>query len=191
MKNKKFFPTIKTHLIRKPQTVLKDTFILSLMERYPRVYICDDMGYVFGGNNSALGYYPTKERILFSSIFPDITHELAHHVEMVNKDRLLKKDWGFKTSYSMAGFLAYISRETRVRAIQRHFDGKTHYLFDEARNGVEIVSNALPLGRFKSKNDLTDYIIDLDDRVFRSWNKDRIEYTWREKMDFLSDWMES
>lgn len=148
-------------------------------------------------------YYPTKTYLHTTWDLPSIEHEIAHMVE-VSESRILIPDWGFrfytdiypantKGKTTTAALVAAMSRETRVRAIQRLIDGGNAEQSSLAQNfmWLDALQARLPFGRFKNRKDIIDWIEDMHLKTYVNWNIDRIEVEWNRKVDILLDWMET
>lgn len=146
-------------------------------------------------NEKDIGYSPTKECIYIGTHVPMIEHEIAHMVEMNDFKRCVMDDWGLKTfikpeSLSSKEVFVGLTRETRVRAIQCHLT-KIGQSIKDHKQWIYMVSNHLPFGKFKTVQNVLEWVEEMHTRTFKDWNIDRIEYEWNRRTDYIMDWMES
>lgn len=175
-------------------------FGLSLFEMDSRIWVYG----IFGGadKNEDMGYIPSKDRLLFPCGLPTATHEIAHMVEMKNLNRCLLPDWGmippsksgdYSKWQSKAGFFAALSREIRVRAIERHMVGPRDTIVNILNNSTwkDMSGERLPFGRFDSMKTLSAWIDNLHQRTYNAWSLDRIRHEWTVRLDHIRHWMET
>jgi hypothetical protein len=148
------------------------------------------------------GYIPTKNAIYIPYRFPLLNHELAHIIEMRDFVRLTKIDWGMRVfgrirrtdmlyRASDKGFFAGMSREIRVKAIERRLSGlgePTQILSD---GWLYDADNRLPFGRFDTFVHLSDWMNNLYQKTFCAWSGERVVAEWTRRLDFLRNWMET
>lgn len=142
--------------------------------------------------NDVVFYKPGKNAIMFPYCLPSVAHEVAHVVEMNNFSRLVQDDFGMKLFFckpSPQMVFAAASRETRVRAIERHM-GETSYLL---HNNLwkSYCKESCPFGRFKTYSDVEDWYLDLDEKTYKAWSLDRIRHEWEIRLNYIRDWMET
>jgi hypothetical protein len=136
--------------------------------------------------------------------FPPIEHELAHMVEMKNKERWTLPDLGMATftdldKVSPAGFFAGFAREIRVRAIQTHMmpeelNNKGGSIYNILNNQItwgDYAERNSPFGRFKSYTDVETWALDMRERTYKAWSLDRIEHEWRIRLTHIRNHMET
>lgn len=144
-------------------------------------------------------YFPRKDKIFFPIKFPIEAHEIAHMIEMPSLNRLLVKDWGLTyDAFSLLNkkFLVAFIRETRVRAIQTVIDDgssncdilKNIEWRDEIKYRLDLNPS---LGKFTSFDQVKQWADSLKDKTIAHWNKDRIEFEWTKRVEFISNWMET
>jgi hypothetical protein len=150
----------------------------------------------YGGD---LGYIPEKERLLIPTDLPLLQHEIAHIVEMTNFDRLLLNDLGMPLNGVMKKFqtnskytFAALSRETRVEAIQSIIMDEPDFRFQKyITNPVWDPKKHLPFGRFKTVEDIGEWVQDIHEKTRKAWTKERVRYEWIERLNFIRNWMET
>lgn len=149
-------------------------------------------------------FYVTKEYIHIPCDLPAVEHEIAHAVEMKNKDRWLLPDWGlsfgnkWENKLTPGKMFAAMAREIRVRAIQLRM------MPEEFNNSHSTALNILnnpawndwakmmtPFGRFKSYGDVRDWSNDLRDRTYNAWSIDRIAHEWKIRLIHMQEYMET
>lgn len=119
-----------------------------------------------------------------SSIF----HQLSHIVEMQDNSRLLKNNFGFNMflfrpeKLSNNGILKAVAREARVFGIQKHFIKLVNVNFS-----LGIDDLRLPLGKFKSNKDLTDWARYIQDSTYNNYSQDRIIFELKEKLNYIQN----
>lgn len=150
-------------------------------------------------------FFVTKQHIYVPHGIPSIEHEIAHAVEMRNKDRWLLPDWGlaFGTKWNdnitPRIMFASMAREIRVRAIQLHmFPDK---LNDAQSTAVNILNNEyawghwarmmVPFGRFRCYQDVWDWAADLREKTYKAWSLERIAHEWKIRLTHMQEWMET
>lgn len=173
-----------------PNSVIKDKFVLELLNYSGRVRLTKS--FVF---EEDIFYVPTKEVIFMPCTFPTIEHEICHMIEMKDYDRCLKVDWGLalpqKSVYSEKPnrIISAAVREIRVRAINSIFSKCTKISSNIV--WADAVKEMLPYGKFKTIQDFFDWEEDLHNKTVQAWNKDRIEAEWKNKLDYIHNWMET
>ena len=144
------------------------------------------------------GYIPTKTGIYMPCALPSIEHEIAHFVEMEDKSRWTKTDWGlgvnpdFLDTATIPHVIAAAARETRVRAIQYQISNEQNpYLFNNIYWREAMEHRVVGTGRFKSHKDISDWLWSMSIRTQSDWDLDRIESAWKERVSHLQNWMET
>lgn len=144
------------------------------------------------------GYMVNKERIYFHPLFPNPSHEVAHMVEMNNLERCIQNDWGLpqrtlaygpKNNYR--SYLAALSREIRVRAIQHHLNNPINIINSTRTNITDYIELFGNLGKFKSFSEVQDWANYLQEQTYCAWSVERIVHEWRCKFDYIFNWMET
>lgn len=137
------------------------------------------------------GYFIEDKHLYFTYLYPTICHEIAHMVEM-NYDRLLLQDWGIKMGITRkaSSFFAMLSRETRVRAIQCHIDPHT-LLFQQNPCVTGEINNFLPFRKFKNKNEVIDWMTNIEDQTFDKWSEERVVHEWTIKLEYVLNKIDS
>lgn len=153
-------------------------------------------------------YYPTKQYIFMpfttdNDFVASAAHEIAHMVEMQNYKRCLLPDWGMHAGpkkNTPSEYFAMLARETRVRAIEmiiapfsceKEKQSSTRYdIFNNPYFGSEL-KKMIPFGRFKNAQEVKDWTYALRDRTLRDWSRERIFEEWKNKLDYIRDWMET
>jgi len=157
------------------------------------------------GYNDSLNYplyNPTKEKIIivWFEIFQFVEHEIAHIVEFSDLSRILLPNFGFKSVHktnNSAVFFRSMAKEIKVRAIQMHLlkkDRVRHPIWESILNHKQWVDNAqrlIPFGRFKNYQDMEAWENHLRTKTYNAWGLDRIENEWRNRLNYLRDWMET
>lgn len=198
MRIKRPYEKLKSNNKFEPTTSPKDLksnyyFEYYLLDKLPGKY------YTMGiYDHQHIFYLPTKKYIHWSIDLPAAHHEIAHFVELSNINRLLLPDFDFSlgiSSNNPKNAMAVYTRELRVRAIQRHMrvDYKEYKDIQHIQNEFifKEMKDSLPFGRFKNEKELIDWSINLHDRTFNAWNKDRIEFEFNRRADFIRNWMET
>lgn len=154
------------------KTLKLNKFEQSLVEMDDRINVYDGL---FGDHGikglDDYGYIPRKNEIFITGVFPTLSHEIAHIVEINDKNRLLKDDFGmsvlfaeklFKSNakYSFAAF----ARETRVEAIQSVIDNSEKNTFERLTsnpiwNGA--VKSNVPFGKFNNFKQVEEWVSDI------------------------------
>jgi hypothetical protein len=154
-------------------------------------------------HKQAIFYAVSKDHIHIPYSFPDEAHEVAHMVEMRDPSRWTLPDWGLKLDGNLESIdrqvFAWMAREVRVRAIQLHMMGAdkpkiSHpTLYNILNNGCwkDSAQRNLSYGRFKTMKDVEDWVLDLREKTFNDWSKDRIITEWVKRLDYIRDEMES
>ncbi len=140
------------------------------------------------------GFIPRKDMICIATGLPAASHEIAHMVEMTNPKRWTIQDWGMKLhvdSFSARGFFAALSRETRVRAIQRHMDPTIPVGAPLNNPFCWVRRDVLPFGRFKTYEDVIAWVKDLHEKTYAAWSLDRIRHEWEIRINYIRHWMET
>ena len=120
-----------------------------------------------------------------SSIF----HQLSHIVEMQDNSRLLKNNFGFNMFFfrperlSNNGILKAVAREARVFVIQKHFAKLVNVKFSL---GLAELGR-LPLGKFKSNEDLVDWAKYIQDSTFKKYSQEKIIFELTEKLNYIQN----
>lgn len=149
-------------------------------------------------------YHPTKNMIRIANIFLDdaIPHEIAHMVQIKSFDRCLKDEWGMldgdsfrkKAKLSPKYFFKSFVNEIKVNAITKKLFEADKYLsrkIDLNYRWRVAASKFLPFGRFENKKQVEDWSNDLEQKTYRDYSFERIEYEWDTKVEFLCNWMET
>lgn len=167
------------------------TFEMNLLSMDSRIRLFTMFGEIDESDDSG-GFIITSDFICIASGLPLMSHEISHMVE-INENRLLLPDFGMKmfnmkTVKPCPLFSAFI-RETRVIAIERHI---SHSDKNRLNNPVwiDMAEKRLPFGRFKTKKDIEEYTIALDEKTYKSWSKDRIEAIWIKNLAIIQNSME-
>ncbi len=144
------------------------------------------------------GYIPTKTGIYMPCALPSIEHEIAHFVEMEDKNRWTKTDWGlgvspnFPETATVPHLIVAAARETRVRAIQYQINNNYNpYLFNNSYWQDNMERRVVGTGRFKSPKDISNWLWGMSIRAQGDWDLDRIESAWKERIAHLQNWMET
>lgn len=141
------------------------------------------------------GFIIRKDMICIPTGLPSADHEIAHMVEMTNRSRWTLHDWGINIHEpkTQKGLFAAISRETRVRAIQRHMTPNIPRF--APLNNVHCwepwVKENIPFGKFKTYQDVENWVVDMHDKTYAAWSLDRIRYEWEVRINHIRDWMET
>lgn len=115
---------------------------------------------------------------------PMIHHEIAHCVELKDKKRWMKNNWGFNFGFKK---FAATAREARVQAIHLLMRGSIandphRWIKGQAANyKVNLFS------KFKSKQEVEDYLIAQQNKIRQEWNLDRIELEWKIRMEYIHE----
>ena len=154
-------------------------------------------------------FIPTKEIVYWPYLNPRLSHQIAHMLEMTDETRQIKVDWGLRNCSkfkSPEGLIIATAREVRVRAIENHICAKKSMVFDEKenrwikanlfrltenKNWMTLLEDILPYGRFKTMQDVKDWINTISETTYKEWNINRIDETWKKRVDVLRNWMES
>lgn len=143
-------------------------------------------------------YFIENEHIYIPCVLPAAEHEIAHMVEMKNPKRWTLPDWGmeFHTKFTDdAGkrlFFAALTRETRVRAIQRHLT-KSEWspITEHIAWGGASIETRLPFGRFSTFKDVEMWSMDVHAKTYNAWSVDRIEHEWKIRLAHIQNFMET
>lgn len=163
-------------------------------------------------------YYVANDKIFISYnlLAIRLEHQIAHMVEMQDLQRCLLPNWGFKRLDGGAPFECRIedsklifskkervkliaskehlyralARETRVRSIEKLMGNVSHPILD---NPIwnEMVKYNFPFGKFESLNDVKYWLDSITESTSKIWNLDRIEFEWKIRIDFISNFLES
>lgn len=158
---------------------------------------------MFGGVESNKGFIIRDQVIHFNHVLPSLSHEIGHMVEMRDLTRCVKDDWGMmlpsKANKNPKSFLAAMSREIRVRAIELHILGKSSN--HNTKNNIltnpfwdRTAQNFLKknkLGKFNTYQELQDWVFYLRDKTYAAWSQDRIKHEWEVRFNYISNWMET
>ncbi len=118
-----------------------------------------------------------------------IFHQLSHIVEMQDNSRLLKNNFGFNMFFfrperlSNNGILKAVAREARVFGIQKHFEKLVNGNFSLGLSKLE----RLPIGKFKSNEDLVEWVKYIQDSTFKKYSQDRIISELKEKLNYIQN----
>jgi hypothetical protein len=175
-------------------------FTHHLLEMSPRIRLhsfvddLDDKKFFFIG----------KEYIHIPHVFPPVEHEIAHLVEMKNKERWTLPDLGMATFTDLdrvkpAPFFAGLAREIRARAIQlrmmpEEMDKRGGTIYNILNNQLtwgDYSEKYSPFGRFKSYKDVEIWAEDMRERTYKAWTLDRIESEWKVRLDHMQNFMET
>lgn len=169
-------------------------FVQHLLTMDPRVRLYEMVDDVADGK----AYILTKTQICLPYQLPTIQHEIAHFVEMEDKSRWTKTDWGlgvrpnFLDTTTVPHLIAAAARESRVRAIQYKMNVESDpYLFANQFWQEAMERRAIGTGRFKSSKDITNWVWGMSIRAQSDWDLDRIESAWKERITHLQNWMET
>lgn len=177
-------------------------FVISLLDSEPRIRL---HGHLEGLDDGKF-FFVTKNHIHIPFGFPLIEHEIAHALEMTNKNRWLLPDWGlgfgnkWDNGMTASKLFSSMSREIRVRAIQlRMMPAKE--LSNKDSTLVNILNNDFawgywartftPYGRFKNAKDVRAWADDLRERTYNAWSLDRIRHEWNVRLVHMQNWMET
>jgi hypothetical protein len=166
----------------------------------PRIKVFAQIGGITGGDKKC--YIPSKDKLCMTYGFPILNHELSHVVEMRDLSRLTQIDFGMnifgRARHTHAfyrptdnGFFAGMAREIRVRSIERHINPDCSANMLTNRGWATHSARILPFGRFKTIQDLETWVLDVAEKTYKAWNKDRIVFEWTRRLDYLRDWMET
>jgi hypothetical protein len=167
------------------------SFERSLFEMDSRIRLFE----LFDELESDHGFLPCKDMICIPIALPSADHEIAHMVEMTNPKRWTLPDWGINIHEprTQKGLFASLSRETRVRAIQRHitpaipnYAPLSNYHFWEP-----MVKKNVPFGRFKTYEEVYSWVIDLHEKTYAAWSLERIRHEWEIRLNHIQNWMET
>lgn len=174
-------------------------FLSHLLQMEPRIRLYP----FFGDVEKDKGFFVTRDHIYIPYQLPMVEHDIAHLVELTNPTRWTLPDWGMRRfdepKPTSGALFAAFAREVRTRAIQLHlvkFNNEkalresTSYSQLNNPYWVACLQGSCPFGRFKAYRDVEDYNGFLRERVFQSWNLDRIEATWKQRLVHLQHWME-
>lgn len=157
-------------------------------------------------------YIPTKSRIFI----PDIgfrraaAHQLAHILER-NNSKITEVDYGFKVhnetnqergivsifEASSKNYFIALARESRVCAIELVINGEEfHPSFLKHgrltnRGWEDIGMKHLNYSKFKTINEVGEWSAHIMLKTYQNWNQDKVMHVWKEKADYIRNWMES
>lgn len=139
-------------------------------------------------------YRPSKNNVVFCAGFtPRLSHEVAHFLEMEGLQRLTMDDFGINSPTAFpttnVGFYKALVRETRVFAIQDLLRRNSHPII--RMNWTTKALSHIPYGRFRHIRDVKSWFSDLYQRTYKSWNKERVQFEWERRINYLRDWMET
>jgi hypothetical protein len=181
---------------------------VDLIKCFPRVKLTQMVFEDSDGKEQA--YTPTKECIYLTYDLPELTHEIAHMVEMNNFSRLTLVDWGFwlGRNKSIKSWFAAAAREARVRSIECKFysgaskiklstiNGETKWgeqkssLLDNSL-WAAYLRDGLPFGRFKTFNDIDMWIKEIEEHTRKVWSLEKIRHEWKIRVEHICNWMET
>lgn len=175
-------------------------FLLHLLQMDRRIHLCP----MFGDVEQDKGFFIAHNRIHIPYELPLVEHDIAHLCELNNPNRWLMPDFGMRRfeapRIQPKALFAAFSREVRTRALQMHMmsfrnekDKLRSTAYSQLNNPywAEIIKPELPFGRFHTFQDVEMYNADLRERVFQSWNMDRIEDAWKIRLQYIANHMET
>jgi len=176
------------------------SFICELLNMEPRIRLYP----LHGDVTHDCGFIVKHEHIYIPWAQPAVEHELSHLVELNSSRRWTMTDWGMPRfevgGISAPRIFAALARETRVRALQRHLmtfkndqELQDSWVWNQCNNPYweQMVRRNLPFGRFRDYQDVTMWIRDLHEKVYRAWSQDRIRHEWTVRLEHIQNWMET
>jgi len=156
-------------------------------------------------------YIPTKSRIFIPSggTF-SIPASLAHILERKNS-KITEVDYGFKVhnetnkergivsiyEASSKNYFIALARESHVCAIEPVITGEELHpdflKYGRLRNSgwEDICKKHLNYSKFKTINEVREWSAHIMLKTYQSWNQDKVMHVWKEKVDYIRNWMES
>ena len=164
-------------------------------------------------------YIPTKSEINigYANGLIRLEHEIAHILEVKDNSKLLKPDFGFYTfnfkdnktptkkernlpKFSHIGFNHFIvgvAVESRVLAIESIITGEP--LREEVLSKGRLCNDMLSFicdelvktqTKFKNTKDVCDWSINIINNTISDWNQDKVMHLWKQKTNYIFNWME-
>lgn len=186
------------HNAMNPQLLDMNPFIKHLFSMESRIRVYN----LYGDVEDNKGFFVTKSHIFLPYQLPKIEHDVSHLLELRNPKRWTMVDWGMPrfndNTIKCSPFFAALSRETRTRAIQLHFEPEAigdekSTTFNQLANSywLDMTQRFLPFGRFKCMKDVHCWMGELRDRTYQAWSLDRIDHEWKVRLNHIQNWMET
>lgn len=157
-------------------------------------------------------YIPTKHNLFIPENFIQPEHEIAHILEMKDNARIVQVDFGFKQHTtnkekgtvhlqdckSSSAYFAALARESRVIAIQTIITGQNLSAAHLSKGRFEnslwehiCQQKHLNYSKFKTIEQVTEWTAHIVLKTYQSWNQDKVMEVWKNKVEYIQNWMES
>lgn len=153
-----------------------------------------DFPYILSGKNSLTIKFGG------AGFTPKLEHELAHIVEIKDIRRTILPDLGMPVVIKKAkSFIPAFHREIQTRVIELCISGSDkkvnlhkHSSWGTFQSGRHAMSGfQLPHRLFKDYKEFCLWSEEQEEKLSRSWNRDRIEIEWICKINYIQEWQAS